>query len=200
MTQIPIQYSPHQERIFSFIQDSPKSATVIAVAGAGKTTTLVEAFRRINTRALMLAFNKSIADELKTRCPSHVTVATFHSVGFTAWQRYLGNRVTVESSKVMDIMKEEMSPKEGEIYGAFVRKMVSLAKSVGMGYLVKDVESEWAALADHYDCEPESESAKIEDGIAIARGILQLSNAASSRIIDFDDMLFMPTSGLGLSV
>jgi superfamily I DNA/RNA helicase len=61
--------SPYQKAVFDFVQNGSGSAIVGAVAGSGKTTTIVQAVKLIpkDQSVLMLAFNKSIAEELNTR-------------------------------------------------------------------------------------------------------------------------------------
>ena len=56
-----------QQDIYNFITDGTGNAVVSAVAGSGKTTTLLHALELIptNKTVLFLAFNKSIATELK---------------------------------------------------------------------------------------------------------------------------------------
>lgn len=189
----PRKYSDKQEAIFDFGCHGQGSCIVIAVAGSGKTTTMIELFNRVTGKTvLMLAFNKNIAEELKKRMPKHVISSTFHSVGYQAWNKYVGGRVQVDSNKVSAIMKELLSDRDNALYGAFVKKMVGYAKGSGMGFLMENVEQNWLALAAHFDCTPDSEAAKIELGIDLARRVLAQSIAEAREIIDYDDMLFMP--------
>jgi superfamily I DNA/RNA helicase len=86
--------SPYQQAVFDFIQQARGSAVVIAVAGSGKTTTIMQALPLIpsSESVQLFAFNKAIADELKARIPAHcrnIRAATFHSVGYGALCRAL---------------------------------------------------------------------------------------------------------------
>lgn len=56
------------------------NANVLAVAGSGKTTTLVELSKRLKGRCLFLAFNKAIVNELKQRL-DNVECRTLNSLG-----------------------------------------------------------------------------------------------------------------------
>jgi superfamily I DNA/RNA helicase len=87
-------YSPYQEAIFRAFVEGAGNLVVEAVAGSGKTTTLVEALHRwqqvpANThkRALFCAFNKSIAEELSRRVPRGVDAKTLHGLCFGAVSR-----------------------------------------------------------------------------------------------------------------
>lgn len=78
--------SLYQEKIFHFILKSNKNGVISAVAGSGKTTTLLQALKLIPTdkSILFLAFNKSIADELKEKVPNtdNIKVMTVHGYGY----------------------------------------------------------------------------------------------------------------------
>ena len=75
--------SSHQEAIFRFVAEGAGHGVIMATAGSGKSTTLVEVAHRLpeGTRACFLAFNTSTAQQLKDRLPAHVTARTVHSLG-----------------------------------------------------------------------------------------------------------------------
>jgi hypothetical protein len=89
-------WSAQQEAIFTAVErpalratpDSSPNLVVVAVAGSGKTTTLVEACKRMKGQVAFAAYNKKIADEIKVRVSEfgHVNAGTFHSFGFAAWR------------------------------------------------------------------------------------------------------------------
>lgn len=78
--------SKYQKEIFKFITKDNKNALISAVAGSGKTTTLIKALEIIpeDNSVLFLAFNKNISDELKKRVPKNkcIEVKTVHSFGY----------------------------------------------------------------------------------------------------------------------
>ncbi len=67
--------------IFNEIKNTSNNLMIEAVAGSGKTTTLLEIMKMIQGKIIFLAFNKSIAEELKSRCPNYVDCSTLHSAG-----------------------------------------------------------------------------------------------------------------------
>lgn len=89
--------SEYQKKIFNFILKGKGNAVVSAVAGSGKTTTLLKALEIVpkDKNVLFLAFNKSIADELKTRVPqtNNITVKTVHGFGYGILSRYFGSEI-----------------------------------------------------------------------------------------------------------
>src|SRR5947209_977686 len=90
--------SSHQHAIYDWIEDGRGNALVDAVAGAGKTTTLIEGAKRLHTsNACFVAFNKIIADEIANRLQaigSPMQASTIHSLG----KRCLG-KVRIEGNK-----------------------------------------------------------------------------------------------------
>lgn len=63
--------SAYQQAIFDWIIEGRGDAIVNAVAGSGKTTTLIQASQRLKTsRALFAAFNTHIAKTLSDRIPT----------------------------------------------------------------------------------------------------------------------------------
>lgn len=104
-------YSPTiaQQRIYDFIQNGNRNGIIDAVAGAGKTTTLMECIDYIPTgkSVVFCAFNTSIKKEIATRlrkANKNVAVATIHSLGFQMLRAT--NKFRVEDSKYKMIIKE----------------------------------------------------------------------------------------------
>lgn len=195
-------WSPYQDAIFRFITDDAGNASIEAVAGSGKTTTIVEAAKRLppTSRALFLAFNKSIALELAARLPANVEAKTLNALGHGAWMRYTGKRtIKLNTDKTRDIIRDVMSETEQRIYTAGVRKLVALAKTIGLvpdgmktvyGGLAEDTDEEWMGLIDWYDVDF-GEGARIDHAIDLAREVLEKSIYTAVREIDFDDQIYM---------
>lgn len=75
--------SSYQEAIYRFALEGSGHGVIMATAGSGKSTTLVEVAHQLpkDTRACFLAFNTSVAQQLKDRLPGHVTACTVHALG-----------------------------------------------------------------------------------------------------------------------
>jgi superfamily I DNA/RNA helicase len=190
-----MKWSTLQTDIFNFVEFDSGNAIIEAVAGSGKTTTIVEAINRVPSTqsAIFLAFNKSIADELKAR---GVNAKTFHSLCCGAAMRAL-NANNVSADKSMKMMRDHFSEDENFKYASFVTRLVGLGKQVGVGCLVPDTQQVWYDIIDHHDLELEKEDTSITRAMEIASELLTLSN--SSNMIDFDDMLYIPVlKGLSL--
>lgn len=188
--------SPYQKAIFKFIADSQDSGIINAVAGSGKTTTIVEATKYLSKDAQVafVAFNKSIANELQSRVPKNVKAGTCHSFWFGALRKHMGGgNVQVDANKTRQIVRDELGDRNQQLYGAFINKMVGLAKGHGIGYLVPNTEQSWADLADHHDVWLEADDAKEAVAYELCQMVLEKSNliAEQAKIVDFDDMLYL---------
>ena len=179
--------SPYQQAIFDFVKTGNGNGIIDAVAGSGKSTTIVEALKFTQGSALFLAFNKSIATALQPRVPAHVQARTFHSLCYNPVLKLTGARA-VNQDKIKDIIKRQLGEADQRMYGSFIRKLVGLARQVGIGCLCEDTEEQWMALVEHHGIELESEYADEVEGVAFARKILQTSNKSAE--VDFDDMLY----------
>lgn len=80
--------SKYQKAVYTYITKCKGNAVVDAVAGSGKSTTIVNALKIIpsDKRILFLAFNKSIVEELKKKIGNmpNVEISTLHSLGARA--------------------------------------------------------------------------------------------------------------------
>lgn len=179
--------SAYQAAIYEFISHGTGHGTVQAVAGSGKTSTIVEALKLTTGSAVFLAFNKAIAETLKTRVPANVQARTFHSLCYRPVLSVVGARA-VNENKISALIKDRLPAGEVRLYGAFIRKLIGLARNAGVGALSPLDAAAFYELIERHDIELESELAEESVGIERARRILEASNA--SREVDFDDLLY----------
>lgn len=184
-------WSTYQQRIFDFVKSGRGNAVIEAVAGSGKTTTIKGALEHTQGSHVFLAFNKSIADELKK---DGVNARTFHSLTYGAVLRSRGAR-EVTADKTKKISREFLERRElkdsvpyRKLYQSFVTKLVGLGKNAGIGIFLPNEFTAWADLVNHHDLQLESESAQVSTAIELTREILELSN--ESDLVDFDDLLY----------
>jgi superfamily I DNA/RNA helicase len=179
-------WSPLQANIFQFVED-PKAGNAIinAVAGSGKTTTIVEALKRVKGTSIFLAFNKSIAEELKSR---GVNARTFHSLTYMPVTKSKGTH-NVDVDKLKKLVKTLFSYDESRVYGLFCQKLVGLARQAGFGCLVTESKAAWEDIIDHYNLDLDNEGADMDKAIEMASYLLQMSNKSS--LVDFDDLLYI---------
>lgn len=161
----PREWSPFQQAIFDFLAANNGSLLIQAVAGSGKTTTIVEAANRIPTSetAQFLAFNASIAKELKDRLPAHVPGATFHSACLAGYRQFASNKginnVKIykgngeKTYKILARMIEngDVDEEEVNVWASTIARLVGLAKNAGIGIFTPDTHDEWQNLINHFD-------------------------------------------------
>jgi DNA helicase II / ATP-dependent DNA helicase PcrA len=189
------QWSIYQQAIFDDIKNGANgtNTVVIAVAGSGKTSTLIEGFRYIPKRltSLMLAFGKANADELRERAPSYVYCATFHSLGFTAIKNSFGSKVALDPHKTTNIITkllEEQNINKQDRNG--FDTIISLERAVSLckNYLV-DTPAKIDDLMDDFDID--TVLLEREDYIKNVCQILRRCKE-EKRCIDYNDMIFFP--------
>jgi DNA helicase-2/ATP-dependent DNA helicase PcrA len=153
-------FSPQQNDFFEWIKTGQGSCVLEAVAGSGKTTTLIEALKIMEGRIFFGAFNKKIAEEIQSRAPQRqgLFISTMHAAGFGAWRRAAPD-VKVESNKCLNIFRDacERNPDRADEYRpleGMVLKLVSYAKQAGVGILLNAADRKvWTDIIEHYDME-----------------------------------------------
>lgn len=182
--------SIYQKAIYDFVANPTAGNLMVdAKAGSGKTTTATRAQIVMNEcypnqTIAFLAFNKSIATELKSR---GLNGMTFHSACFSPVLRHKGAR-NVDTNKMWALSKDKFSSEDFYRYGAFCRKLAGLAKQEGIGCLVPDMPEEYQAIVDKHDMTIE-EPATMERAIELTQKLMELSYA--SHMVDFDDLLYI---------
>src|SRR6185369_17576236 len=214
-------WSKYQQAVFEDVANGSGHTVIKAVAGSGKTTTIVESMKYIppGFSTLFVAFNKSIAEELKKKAPRGVEVSTLHSYGLKAITASLG-RLRIENNRVHRIiddmslqlpkvivaigkelgMDREEAEEAAEPFRFDLVKTVSLAK----GSLAGD-EQKIDELVDSFGIEYPGRSpfqgvileehlqAKFRE--AFVKDVFEVMTRCgdtSDGMIDFDDMIWLP--------
>lgn len=102
--------SKYQQGFYDFITNGTGNAIGDAVAGSGKSTTIVNCLKLIpeNESVLFLAFNKAIVEELKKKIMFHenVDIKTLHSLGAYALTK--GNGCKIDGSKYKAFLNDAL--------------------------------------------------------------------------------------------
>lgn len=90
-----------------FITSPWLNMVVSAVAGSGKTTTLLMLLELVRGTTIFIAFNKSIVDELKDRVPKNdfIEIGTSHSIGLRSLNRYFKKKLNLSTNKTWKILE-----------------------------------------------------------------------------------------------
>lgn len=104
--------SKYQQDIFDFIQHGNGNSVINALAGSGKTSTIVNAVKLIPStcNALFIAFNKEIVKELEKKLAGvkNVQVKTLHSLGLLMIRRNLGTNIEIDEYKYRTFIKKDI--------------------------------------------------------------------------------------------
>lgn len=192
MTFIPSKY---QRAVYTYIKLGKGNAVVDAVAGSGKSTTIVNALKLIpvNKSVLFLAFNKSIVEELKNKVGDlpNVEVSTLHSLGCQATRKAVGSKIN--AGKYSQYIGQRMEDKtlQGELYPKLtpVQKMTwkrNIRQLVDLGRvnLISDI-SQLRDIAEKYDLEI------VDNEIERAIEVIEWGKN-NIKEIDFTDMIYFP--------
>jgi DNA helicase-2/ATP-dependent DNA helicase PcrA len=196
--------SPQQSDFIKEATTGTSSIVLIAVAGAGKTTTILEAADGMRGNTIILAYNKKIADEIKAKLKKRgvdwkrCEAATTHSIGLRNYKRAVPG-VIVKGDKVGSLcaswVENDEIPIEMVPHTSVICHLVSLAKANAVGVPGEghiDDTSIWEDIVDHFnlfDEEPlQKKAAEIVD---LAIKLLKASNDLR-QVIDFDDMIYLP--------
>ena len=186
-TNKPFEPSKYQQAIFDFVASSDGNAVVEAVAGSGKTTTIVKALELTPKKAQVLfcAFNKHIQVELEQRAPEHVSVMTLHSMGYRALLKALPNKPEPDDSKMRGIASELIQGEDVGHLRAALCKLVAFAKNTLVDFEDKQAVQ---SMVDYYGIDLYDQEEKL---LGLLVPALQLCYGRTS-VIDFDDMLWLP--------
>ncbi|TXH47402.1 MAG: hypothetical protein E6Q97_27280 [Desulfurellales bacterium] len=223
MTTSPSRY---QQVIFDAVASSRQPLVIEATAGSGKTTTLTDICTRLAPRrCLVVAFNKAVAETLTTRLPPNAKARTLHSFGLAAWKRQRPD-VVVNPRKVdmlieAEVKAERLPPKmsykvsrlvklarthglvpnvpdeQGRYLGASATAPQPLAAAFGtwvMESIMPDTQDAWGELGARFDV---LGSTPIASLLPHCRRVLH-SSIFYAHVIDYDDMLYLPTLTTGL--
>lgn len=222
MTTTTMQWSPEQEAIFAWFEKSPASpippagnAVVVARAGCGKTTTILEGIRRApESRKFVGAFGAKIARELRTKMLGRdlgagraaekaadaeiasrfgTKIQTFHSLGCGyVFSRWPGIRIDDEGERAEGLARRVLPKTAPDAIIKLVAKLHSLGREIAPH---ATCGADLLDLAVQFECEPDDDWARefpTEAICAWAASAMHLAAEERPEAIDFSDMIFLP--------
>lgn len=183
--------SKYQKAIYKAFQLTNKNISISAVAGSGKTTTLLQLLSFIpeGSTSLFLAFNNAIVDELKDRNKKEgVSIMTIHSCGWRAILKRYGNKVKMNPNKCIakteKVLKElNIDSKRKGYFFYIIPKILDLMRC----NLCENTTEAIGKLILHYDLNVEEEDIKVAQ---LAYKYL----VKDRHQFDFMDMIFVPVT------
>lgn len=203
-------WSPQQETVFDAVLSSDErfhNIMIRAYAGCAKSTTELECIQRVrkaHSRAAMvyLAFNKVIVEEFTPRVGSAADVMTTHSYGLKIVTSAMG-RVQIDARASWGIMGELVgrwdrdqkrwvagSTPKAHLANVGTAKALGQLLSAAKNALVRDEKSIEALIARFGIVETAPWTPA--EAAQIVCSMLKIQADASRRVIDFDDMLWLP--------
>lgn len=191
--------STYQENIFGWIREGTGDAIVHAVAGSGKTTTLVEASKLINTsHSIFLAFNRSIAEELKVKLKG-MKASTLHRLGRQLVIKYFrpsggaGNGgIDLDEHKYTNLRRKflkkyKLSDEQVKLFGRELDKLLNLTRLT-----LTDPRDEAALLGLIEHHEIQIDTAYLDLCVKAVAPILEEGIRQAAERIDYTDMVWLP--------
>jgi superfamily I DNA/RNA helicase len=184
--------SIQQQNFFNWIENGEGSLVLEALAGAGKTSSLIEGLSRMQGRVFFGAYNKKIVEELQARVPNspNVKISTMHGVGYGYLKQIAPNAV-LDYNKMRDIYRAIAGyDKQLKSHEAAILNLVAFAKQAAIGIIcsIEDKDA-WYEQIDYYnvDCGNDHD-------IVIFNAIRTLKRSIELCVekIDFEDMIYYP--------
>ncbi len=209
--------------------DDAPHLVVVARAGTGKTTTIIEGMKRWKgqpTRitpspqqqrvwdeimrspptvsCAFVAFNRSIAQELKERVPPGVEAMTMHSMGMRVVNRSF-QRLRVDQYRVQNLISRETGKdtrelrREDPVFVKAVEELVGLCKMNLVGFnrdgeMIDESHSEWAMeleeLAERHGIDLNGSRQRVFE--TVPKILRRCADPKADGSMDFDDMVWLP--------
>lgn len=200
-----LEYSDYQLDIFDAVEHGNDNIAINAVAGSGKTTTIVAACKRLNASerdVIFLAFNKLIVEELKGKLKDYAYVSTLHAFGFSILKRLYnqpkyGMYIKVDDWKYQKYVKDNVfslsniitpDTDAAKVFGfaCNVDKLYTLARINLIEYNENDL-SQLRNLCDEHNL------LTLFDEVEVCNELLKTAYRMPRDLtIDFTDMIVLP--------
>ena len=186
--------SPYQLKIFENIEHGTSNMVINAVAGSGKSTTIVNALRLIpeKNKVLFIAFNKDIVETLKNKVGevSNVNIMTYHSLGYSILTEFLKRKPELDEYKYMSYIRSnlvELGYEQGTLSGSlFSQFHKNIEKLIDYGrFNLCQSEKELEVIAEKYGIILLANECKIvENALKWGKNCLET--------VDYTDMVWLP--------
>jgi DNA helicase II / ATP-dependent DNA helicase PcrA len=182
------QYSSLQQAIFEEIKQPTQNILIQAVAGSGKTTTIIKAMDYAPGTSLFMAFNKAIAEDIR-RKTSVGDVKTLNALGHKLWAENRP-RAKLNARKQIEILKQIMGDSDDfREYGYSLSRVCGLAKNNAFGLVHRPEAEDFVGLIDNYGFDIPAD--RVEDFAFVCREGFERSRLDEATF-DFDDQLWTP--------
>ena len=188
--------SHYQQAVFDWAKNGGNAAVVNAVAGGGKTSTLIELSKLINTKdALFVAFNVNIVKELQSRLGTGFTATTINSLGNRALMNsikgYKGMATARKYNSILfPLVTESGRIEKKDIYVTISRIEDFIKK--GMADLSDWSDESLTTVSDHYGLEFPKKFSTAETFDMVRQAVKIGERQVEAGIINFDEQIYCP--------
>lgn len=187
--------SKYQQDIFDFIQHGNGNSVINALAGSGKTSTIVNAVKLIPStcNALFIAFNKEIVKELEKKLAGvkNVQVKTLHSLGLLMIRRNLGTNIEIDEYKYRTFIKKNIKQLSSADFDKMTTKLIqqytdNVTQLCDLGrYNLAQCEKDLLQVSARHDIPI------IDDECNAVLNVMKWGRENTTSI-DFTDMVWLP--------
>lgn len=187
--------SKYQQDIFDFIQHGNGNSVINALAGSGKTSTIVNAVKLIPStcNALFIAFNKEIVKELEKKLAGvkNVQVKTLHSLGLLMIRRNLGTNIEIDEYKYRTFIKKNIKQLSSADFDKMTTKLIqqytdNVIQLCDLGrYNLAQCEKDLLQVSARHDIPI------IDDECNAVLNVMKCGRENTTSI-DFTDMVWLP--------
>jgi superfamily I DNA/RNA helicase len=192
-------WSKYQMAVFADFEDDEGNTVIEAVAGSGKTTTIVEGTTKVprGRKVILTAFNRSIRTELEKRVSRAIDVRTMHSLGKNTCERAFGD-IKVDEEKGKRLAKEQCleagysfrGKRDGQLVPVNWKNVAKLADRAKNTLTDEDDFGAMRDLAIDHNLD-DSKDMAVEALVRLAAAAIK--EAADDKLtMDFDDMVWFP--------
>ena len=204
---MPENVNPTEEQleILSRVKNTTDNLMIKALAGTGKTSTIVmaEAVSTIKP-ILYLVFNRNNAEHARKVIASTTKASTFNSLGHGIWAKSIGRTFKPEPKKTADLYRamidDAKKPLRSQMWDSFWPVVEGVAKAKSLGYIPSAHPYHKKSLCTIADVTTSLDEAPDDFTWTMIEAVLLKSIVlASSGTCDFDDQIYMPTLFGGIS-
>ena len=191
-------FSPFQMNIFNEVENGSANLAINAVAGSGKTTTIVECCKRLKMNKYdvkFLAFNNSIVKELKYKIGDYADVSTLHSFGYSVLKKVAGQNRSfdVNDRKYINIIKDSgmlAIDRDDDNYIKALNNADKLLRLCRINLIQTGDTKAINDVCDEYSIVPLANEVSVVN--SLLDGAYTLGSGYGKIVIDFTDMIVLP--------
>ncbi len=195
----PLTPSRYQQAILAAVSQPGDHLVIMATAGAGKTTVLVQiaSAQPVDARQLFIAFARDAAAELKRRLPVGVDTRTVHSLGRFVLAEHLRSRnlelSPPQPGKYRRLARTALKAAFGQADADTAHFLSQLATAVRLQLADPGDHAVLAGLVEEAGLFLPVPAREVDRIFALLPGVIDQGVQEAERgLVDFGDMLFVP--------